>query len=171
METPSPASQGCSPYGVATKPLERTSPWEQHGTGAGEKGWPWHSEVPKQDRVRLCTPPLWGTAAVFPVLDLALSRKTGKTLKSLQGRSGRQEMDRCKTGMLPTDERSLWSFTLELSIMEYGDTQPDVLAQVSQSRVNAGQEAHLKYPDKISCLASYISTSAVLMHLPITVPF
>lgn len=53
METPSPASQGCSWYGAATEP------WESTGGGNGareaEKGSPWPSE---QDRVSVP----WGVA-------------------------------------------------------------------------------------------------------------
>ena len=102
-----------------------------------------------------------GNCEPIPALALALSRKAGQPLKSLQGHPGSQEVEGHQPGTLPTgkrsEENSLWSFTLELHIKGYLLLEIDDQVSCWLRSARAGRKARravkLKYPDKISCLA------------------
>lgn len=103
---------GSAHHGVAIEPQGRTTPWGRSSRERVETGQD-QDEALHISAMRICES--------ISALALALSRKAGQPLKSLRGHFGRQVVEKCQLGMLPTDkrseEKSLWSLTLELPIM------------------------------------------------------
>lgn len=185
METPSPASQLaggclCTLWGGHRAPGEDQPLGRAWGRSSRE-GVALALRALQTGQDQALHTSAVGNCKPIPVLALALSGKAGQPLQSLQGHPGRQEVEGRQPGMLPTDktseENSLWSFALELHIMEYLLLETDdqescwLRSARGEGEGKASSTVKTSRQNILLSIASPISVSAVLMHLPITVPF